>query len=261
METEAPAEAPEVSETAAVSTTEKPRRGRKGKQVAEEAEVPAVVPEAKPEEEPEVEEKDSAEPETPVNKPSRGRAQKTSAKNVAPKVAPAKRGRRGVAAPTEETNPESEGTVSESAASAETPKRGRRAAAQPASEDSKESSEQDTRPEESSSAVMEETKVTKRAVQWKPDLEIIEFPKATPVKAARGRKSKLSERADADDKNASKDSNKPEEDLSEAVVEAQPAKRARRGAKGAEEAESMSKAKSDEAETQPKTRRGRAAKK
>ncbi|XP_041671550.1 proliferation marker protein Ki-67 isoform X2 [Cheilinus undulatus] len=248
-------ESTEIQEVPAVITTEKPKRGRRGKQAAEEAEVAAVVPEEKPSEEPEMEEKDNAEPEAPVLKPSRGRVQKTSMKNDISKAVPAKRGRRGAAAPVKETVSESADTVSQATGtSVEPAKRGRRTAAKPTTDDSLETSKLVTPAEEST---VEDTKVSKRSVKWKPDLEVIEIPKETPVKAVRGRKSKL-DRVDAENKNESKDAKKPEEKhLSDEVIEAQPAKRARRGVKvvdvTTEEAESS--------EVQPKTRRGRQAKK
>ncbi|KAL7371914.1 hypothetical protein ABVT39_006895 [Epinephelus coioides] len=231
-----------------VEPTEVPavKRGRRGKQVAEEVAVTAVVPEEKPEHE--VEEKKDAEPDSPVVKQSRGRGAKTSSKNEASQAIPAKRARRGAALPVEETNAE----VSEpTSTSVEPAKRGRRAAAKPTADDAT---------EESSSAVVEDTKTSKRSVKWNADVEVFDIPKATPVKAARGRKSKL----DTESKNVSKDDDKAEEkDLSDKVIEAQPVKRARRGAKVADVTaeESTSKVKSVEAETQPKPRRGRPAKK
>ncbi|XP_049418594.1 proliferation marker protein Ki-67 isoform X1 [Epinephelus fuscoguttatus] len=233
-----------------VEPTEVPavKRGRRGKQVAEEVAVTAVVPEEKPEHEVEAEEKKDAEPDSPVIKQSRGRGAKTSSKNEASQAIPAKRARRGAALPVEETNAE----VSEpTSTSVEPAKRGRRAAAKPTADDAT---------EESSSAVVEDTKTSKRSVKWNADVEVFDIPKATPVKAARGRKSKL----DTESKNVSKDDDKAEEkDLSDKVIEAQPVKRARRGAKVADVTaeESTSKVKSVEAETQPKTRRGRPAKK
>ncbi|XP_049916835.1 proliferation marker protein Ki-67 isoform X2 [Epinephelus moara] len=233
-----------------VEPTEVPavKRGRRGKQVAEEVAVTAVVPEEKPEHEVEAEEKKDAEPDSPVVKQSRGRGAKTSSKNEASQAIPAKRARRGAALPVEETNAE----VSEpTSTSVEPAKRGRRAAAKPTADDAT---------EESSSAVVEDTKTSKRSVKWNADVEVFDIPKATPVKAARGRKSKL----DTESKNVSKDDDKTEEkDLSDKVIEAQPVKRARRGAKVADVTaeESTSKVKSVEAETQPKTRRGRPAKK
>uniref|UniRef100_UPI0037E9C8A2 proliferation marker protein Ki-67 isoform X2 n=1 Tax=Semicossyphus pulcher TaxID=241346 RepID=UPI0037E9C8A2 len=243
-------ETAEVQEVAAVSA-DKPKRGRRGKQATEE--VAVVEQEEKPDVEPEAEEKDNVEPDVPVTKPTRGRGQKSSVKDEVSQAVPAKRARRGAAPPVEETT-ETPVQVSESASTAAEPaKRGRRAAAKTTTHDAKVNSEQVTPTEDTSSAVVEDAKVSKRAVKRKPDLKVIDDPKATPVKAVRGRKSKL-------------DENKAEEkDLSETVVEAQPVKRARRGAKvadvTADEAESTSKAKSAEAATQPKTRRGRSAKK
>ncbi|XP_060884588.1 proliferation marker protein Ki-67 isoform X2 [Labrus mixtus] len=250
----------ESTEVPAVSTTDKPKRGRRGKQVTEEAVVAAVA-----EEEPEAEEEVDAEPEAQADKPSRGRQTKTSVKKEVSKAIPPKRARRGAAAPLEETNTMTSSLTESAAISVEPAKRGRRGAAKP-TDDSKVTVEQAPPEEESSSAVVEEPKGSKRSVKWKPDLEVIEITKVTPIKAVRGRKPKLADQVEAGKKNMSKDANSAEEkDLSDAAVEAQPAKRARRGAKvvnvTSDEAESTSKEESVEAETQTKTRRGRSAKK
>ncbi|XP_020507061.1 proliferation marker protein Ki-67 isoform X2 [Labrus bergylta] len=241
------------TEVPAVSTTDKPKRGRRVKQVSEEAVVAAVA-----------EEEVDAEPEAQADKPSRGRQTKTSVKKEVSKAVPPKRARRGAAAPLEETNTMTSSLTECAAISVEPTKRGRRAAKP--TDDSKVTLEQAPPEEELSSAVVEEPKGSKRSVKWKPDLEVIEITKVTPIKAVRGRKPKLADQVEAGKKNMSKDANSAEEkDLSDAAVEAQPAKRARRGAKvvnvTSDEAESTSKEESVEAKTQTKTRRGRSAKK
>ncbi|XP_076615283.1 proliferation marker protein Ki-67 [Chaetodon auriga] len=245
-EIETPIESAEVQEVPAVSSTDKPKRGRRGKQVAEEVEVTAVAPEA--------EEKNNVEPDAQVIKPSRARG----VKNEVSQAIPAKRARRGAALPLEETKPESTVLVSESAsASVEPPKRGRRAAAKPPADDSTVTSDETN--------VVEETKMSKKSVQWKANLEVFETAKVTPVKAVRGRKLKPGDKVDTETKNLSNGGNKTEEkDLSGKAVEAPPVKRARRGAKAAEataDGEESAGTASVEAETQPKTRRGRSAKK
>lgn len=242
-ESETPVESTEVQEIPAVCSTDKPKRGRRGKKVADEVEVTAVV---------EAEEKNNAEPEAPTTKPSRGRG----VKNEVSLAIPAKRARRGAALPLVETNAESTDLVSTN--SAEPPKRGRRAAAKPTADDAIVTSDQ--------ANPSEETAKRSRQVKWKTDIEVFEIQKLTPAKAVRGRKSKLGDQVDTESQNVPKYASKTEEkDLSDKVVEAQPAKKARRGAKIADvptdNDESTSKGKNVEAETQPKTRRGRSAKK
>uniref|UniRef100_A0A8D0D8T1 Marker of proliferation Ki-67 n=1 Tax=Sander lucioperca TaxID=283035 RepID=A0A8D0D8T1_SANLU len=260
-ELETPAESTEVQEVPAVNSTDKLKRGRRGKQVTEEVGVTAVVSEEKPDRELEAEEKTIAEPDTPVIKPSRARGVKTSVKNEVSQAIPAKRARRGAAPPLDESSAES---TEPAPTSVEPAKRGRRAAAKPTADDATVTGEQPNPAEDSSNAVMEDTKMSKRSVRWKADLEVFDISKVTPVKAVRGRKPKLAVQVDTESKNVSKDANETEEDLSGKVVEAQPVKRARRGAKVADvttEAESTPTVKSVEADTQPKTRRGRIAKK
>ncbi|AWP17479.1 putative antigen KI-67 [Scophthalmus maximus] len=251
------------NETAVVSTevqeapAVKPKRSRRGKEVAEEVEVTAEVPEEKLDPELEAEEEKSVEPDAPVIKPTRARGVKTSVKNEVPQVVPVKRARRGAAPSLDDTSAESTVLVSSSVpTSVEPAKRGRRPAAKPTTEEPTVIGDQGNPCDDLGSAAAEDIKVSKRSVRWKADKEVFQIPKATPVKAVRGRKSKLVEQDDT---------NKTEEkDLSEEVVEAQPIKRARRGAKVADETESLSTVdpkKGAEAETQPKTRRGRSAKK
>ncbi|XP_071319764.1 proliferation marker protein Ki-67 isoform X2 [Trachinotus anak] len=264
-ESEIPVESTEVQELSAVSSTDKPKRARRGKQITEEVGLTAVVTEEKADHELEAEEKKTAEPDAPVIKPSRARGVKT-VKNEVSHAIPAKRARRGAALSLEENNQESTAQVSESVpTSVEPPKRGRRAAAKPTADESTVSSDQAKPSEDLSNAVVEDTKMSKRSVKWKAELEVFQIPKVTPVKAVRGRKSKLGDQVETESKNVSKAASKTEEkDLSDEVVDAQPIKRARRGAKVADEAGSSCKVdpkKSAEAETQPKPRRGRPAKK
>lgn len=261
-ESETPVESTDVQEIPAVSTTEKPKRGRRGKKVTEEAEATTVLPKETPdcEPEPEAEEKKTTEPEAPASKPGRGRAAKKEVSQV-----PAKRARRGAAPANSESNTESTDQVSESAVtSVEPPKRGRRAAAKPVADEAIVTSDQTNPSEDSQSAVVEDDKKTKRSVKWKTDLEVFEIQKVTPVKAVRGRKSKFEDRVGLESQNLPEKACITEEkDLSDNAVEAQPAKRARRGAKivPTDDDQSTCRGKDVEAETQPKTRRGRSAKK
>lgn len=254
IESVTPVESIEVQEVPVVSSTNKPQRGRRGKQACEEAVVTAEDPEC----DLEAEEKKNAEPAAPVAKPSKARGAKTSVKSEISQTVPAKRARRGAAPP-----PPPEDTSAESTASATTSvepaKRGRRAAAKPTADEPMVTSDQANPSEDVSKAVVEDTKTSKRSVRWKSDVEVVEIPKVTPVKAVRGRKSKLGDQVE--NKSVSQDANKPEEeDLSDKVVEARPTKRARRGA-AADKAEATSQVDLKEAETQPKTRRGRSTKK
>nr|XP_057918650.1 proliferation marker protein Ki-67 isoform X2 [Doryrhamphus excisus] len=179
---------------------EKPKRGRRAKQV-----------------------EDVGTTEIPEQKPQRGRGVKTNSKDDISQVIPAKRARRGE----EAKKVEALVTVPKSApVSVEPVKRGRPAAAK--------ASSASNATDRSTDAIAESAQTSQRSVRWKTELEVHEIPKATPVKAVRGRKSKPAEQA-----------------------EPQPAKRTRRGAKAADEVDSTNKAE----ETQPKTRRGRSAKK
>ncbi|XP_042252664.1 proliferation marker protein Ki-67 isoform X2 [Thunnus maccoyii] len=248
-----PVESTETQEVPVVSTTDKPKRGRRVKQVAEEVNITAEVPEEKPDHELETEEKQqNVESNAAVVKTSRATGAKTSAKNEISQAVPAKRARRGAAPTTEETKTEESAPIS-----VEPAKKGRRAAAKPTQ-----------LTEDSSNAVVEDTKTSKKSVKWQGDLKVYDI---TPVKAVRGRKSKLGGQDDAESNKMSQNADKTEEkDLSDKVVESQPAKRARRGAKVAdvttESTSTVKPKKGDtvqaaEAETQPKTRRGRSAKK
>lgn len=247
-ESEIPVESSEVQEVPAVSSTDKPKRGIRGKRVMEDAQ----VPQKKPDHELEAEQKTAFELD-PVIILNRIRGMKTEVSQTIP----AKRARRG-AALLEENNVES------ALSSVEPAKRGRRAAVKPTTDNTAVSTDQENPSEELGGAVEDDTKTSKRSVKWKADLEVFEIPK-TPVKAGRGRKSKAGNQVEAESKNVSKDVNKTEEKaLSDQTVEAQPVKRARRGAKVVDKVESSIKEdpmKGAEAETQPKTRRGRSAKK
>ncbi|XP_068439584.1 proliferation marker protein Ki-67 [Clinocottus analis] len=243
------AEAPLVAEPVKMEErAAKPRRG--GRKAAE---VPADDATA------EIQKRNS-EPDAPVVKQSRARGAKTSVKNEVSQAIPAKKTRRGAVLPLEETNAESTVQGSEPATtSVEPARRGRRAAAKAPAIDATVSSDPAKLTEESSKAV-QDTKTSKRFVKWKADLE------ETPVKAVRGRKANLGGQVDTESKTVSKAAQKTEEmDLSDEVVEAQPAKRTRKGPKvaavTAEEAVPTSKVQSVDAEAQPKTRRGRSAKK
>lgn len=246
-QSETPLEPTEVKEVPAVGATVKPKCGRRGKQVAEKVDVTAEVTEAKPDKDTEAEEMQTAEADVPVIKPTRGRGVKT-VKNDVSHVIPAKRARRGAALPVEEANSEPTALVSESVPTAvEPPKRGRRAAAPKQSKD-----------ENPNEDAVEDTQASKRSVKWKSELEEVQVVEVTPAKAVRGRKSKV----ETENKKVSKGVSKPEEkDLSDEAVEAQPIKRARRGAKVTESSSEVDLKKSAEAETQPKARRGRPAKK
>ncbi|XP_056285501.1 proliferation marker protein Ki-67 isoform X2 [Pseudoliparis swirei] len=212
-------EAPIVAEPVKMKEqAAKPRRGRKA---TEDQEVPAV---------------DSAdEPEAPVVKRSRAKA---SVKTEVSQATPVKKARRGAALPLE-TSEESTVEVSEPAATSVAPaKRSRRAAAA-----------EPTHPSEDSRKAVD-TKPSKRSVRGKA---VVDVPQATPVKAVRGRKSRL---VDTESNNDEKAADETEEmDLSDKVAEAQPAKRTRKMPKVAEV-----KVKSVEADARLKTRRGRSAK-
>ncbi|XP_071393903.1 proliferation marker protein Ki-67 [Centroberyx affinis] len=264
-----------------------------------------------------------------VSKPaSRGRAGKLSKASDADKpaevsVEPAKKGRRAATKPTTDdaavvpSTEKIEKVVDAEPAPVEV-KKGRvsrkaKAAAH---------SDQANATEDVNDAVVEDTQLRKKSVNWKEDLSVTyDITTPTPVvKATRGRKTKLGDQDEASQatptkrgrrntestvpctsetptkpenkRKASRSANKAEEeDLSDKAVPSEPVKRARRGAKaadaasteavtqGAEETESTRKVpdrrrgnaskkavavdnvQAVEAETQPKTRRGRAAKK
>lgn len=216
---------------------EKPKRGRKGEQTPQE-----IVTAENPEEETSV-------PSPQVIKPSRARGLKQVSQSI-----PAKRGRRGGVPPLRETTEEPASQTSESAPEpVVSAKRGRRAAAKPkADEEAAETSA--ANPSESLKADVQDSKMSKKSVKFKPDLEIREIPKATPVKSVRGRRSKISDQADAGSQAGKKEAITTEEkNLSGDIAEPQPAKRGRRAAKVAEVTE--------DTDVQPKIRRGRSAKK
>ncbi|XP_035851073.1 nucleolar and coiled-body phosphoprotein 1-like [Sander lucioperca] len=213
-----PAESTEVQKAPAVSSTDKLKRDRRGKQVTEEVGVTAVVPEEKPDHELEAEEKNIAEPDTPVIKSSRARGVKTSVKNEVSQAIPAKRAHRGAALPLDESNAES---TEPAPTSVEPAKRGRRAAAaaaKPTADDATVTGEQPNPAEDSSNAVVEDTDMSKRSVRWKADVEVFDISRVslTPAKAVRGRKPKGVVQVDTESTNVSKDANGTEEkDLSD----------------------------------------------
>ncbi|XP_043959592.1 proliferation marker protein Ki-67 isoform X3 [Gambusia affinis] len=222
-------ETPVKSSVRMADATEKPKRGRKGQQIPQET-VPAKIPEHE----------EISVPSPQVHKPN----QATQLKGEVSQTTPAKRGRRGTALPLGEPKQE---PASEPVIPA---KRGRRAAAKPKTDDGA-SGEANT--SESLKADAQDPKTTKKAVKFKKDLEIHEIPKATPVKAVRGRKTKVPDQANASGKDGTKEASSTEEKtLSDDVVE--PPKRGRRGAKVAEVVE-------EDIGAQQKNRRGRSAKK
>ncbi|XP_035998328.1 proliferation marker protein Ki-67 isoform X3 [Fundulus heteroclitus] len=215
-----------------VDATEKPKRSRRGEQIAQEA-IPAEDP--KQEEMP--------VPSPQIIKPSRARAVRSEASQAAP----AKRGRRGAAPP--EVPPEEPASQAESAPEPAAPtKRGKRAAAKPKAEEEA----VETSGEADSS---QDSKTNKKSVRFRLAKEASETPKATPVKATRGRRSRTTEQTDAGSNDGTKEAKSSEEkNLSD--VEEQPAKRGRRGAKVAEVS-----AEDTATKARPKTRRGATAKK
>lgn len=211
-----------------VAILDKPKRGRRGKQVAE-IELSAVMPEEKPE----LEADEFEGQESTVGKRKR-------VKNDVPEAIQAKRTRRGATIALVETNVESPDLGLK-----ELPKRGRRAA--------KPSADVALLSEELKTTVVEDAKLPKRsAVKWKRDVEVFEIQK-TPAKPVQGRKSKVSDRVSTE---SQKKSSKTEEKGLSDKVEVQVTKRARRGGK----IESI-KDEHVEPKTQPKTRRGQLAKK
>ncbi|XP_063338156.1 proliferation marker protein Ki-67-like [Pelmatolapia mariae] len=245
----------EVQEVPVLSTENKPKRGRRGKQAAEETKATAENPEHKPK----AEEAKNAEPLSSSMKTSRSRGVRASAKCETSQAIPAKRARRGTTVSPEEVSTESTVLVSEPApTSVEPARKGRRGAFKSTTEEPMTTTDQKN-PE----AVESNAKMPRRCVKWKSDLEVFEIPKATPVKAARGRKSKAADQVGSESKNVSNDANKTEEeDLSDKAVDSRPVKRVGRGAKTAAKVEPANNPeKTAEAETQPKTRRGRSANK
>uniref|UniRef100_A0A3B3ZKF7 FHA domain-containing protein n=1 Tax=Periophthalmus magnuspinnatus TaxID=409849 RepID=A0A3B3ZKF7_9GOBI len=224
-----------TSEESSLSTaTDKSKRGRKGKQEVKVESKAAKVnaPEQAPED-------DSAEA-----KPTRGRGR------AGVSTVPAKRTRRGAPISSEES-PAKATEVSEEI-TVEPVKRGRRNAKTPVC--GGESKNQDNSTFELRND-LEDTVTSKKSVKSKSDFEV---SKVTPLKTVRGRKTKSVQQNEAENEppNAT---NAEEKDLSE---KAQPVKRTRRGMKAAVVEESTKIAVDNtEAETQPKTRRGRVAKK
>ncbi|XP_067344171.1 proliferation marker protein Ki-67 isoform X2 [Channa argus] len=257
-ETETPVESMEIQKVPAVCSTDKCKQGRRGKQVIEEPGITTEAPEEKLDQKLEAEDKNKS---ASVFKSSRVMVGKIEVSQTMP----IKRTRRGTALL---CTGDSTHLVSESSESAlkstEPAKKGRRAAAK-TTDNVTVSSDPACPPEDLYSVAAEDSKVSKRSVKWKADLEVFEIPKVKTGKAVGGRKSKLGYQLEAENKNVSNDANKSEEeDLSDKIAETLPVKRARRGARVAEKAESSNKVdprKDTEAETQPKVRRGRSAKK
>ncbi|XP_039879254.1 proliferation marker protein Ki-67 isoform X18 [Simochromis diagramma] len=248
-------ESVESIEVPVLSTENKPKRGRRGKPAAEETKATAESPEHKPK----AEEAKNAEPLSSSMKTSRSRGVRASAKCETSQAIPAKRARRGTTVSPVEVSTESTVLVSEPApTSVEPARKGRRGAFKSTTEQPTTTTDQKN-PE----AVESNAKMPKRCVKWKSHLEVFEIPKATPVKAARGRKSKAADQINSESKNVSNDANKTEEeDLSDKAVDSRPVKRVGRGAKTAAKVEPANNpGKNVEAKTQPKTRRGRSANK
>ncbi|XP_054913537.1 proliferation marker protein Ki-67 [Poeciliopsis prolifica] len=222
-------ETPVKSSVLMAVATEKPKRGRKGEQILQET-VPAKNPEHE----------EISVPSPRVHKSN----QATLVKGKVLQTTPAKRGRRGTALPLGEPKQE---PALEPVVPA---KRGRRDAAKPKADDE---ASGEANPTESLKADAQDPKTTKKAVKFKKDLEIHEIPKAKPKKAVRGRKTKVSDQADATGKDGAKEASSTEEKtLSGDVV--QLPKRGRRGAKVAEVV-------AEDIGAQQKNRRGRSAKK
>lgn len=259
-ESETPVEATDVEETPAVTTTEKPRRGRRAKTVTEEAEGTDVAPEkadCEPEEPEAVE--TTTEPDTPASRPSRGRQVKKPSSQV-----PTKRARRGAAPLEPEPNAESTDQDSEVlVSSVQPPKRGRRAAAKPIADDTV-VSDQANSSEYSKVSGVEDKQTIKKGIQWKTEVEVFEIPTLTPVKVARGRRPKAGSRVFSEIQDVQEKVCISEEKNLSDDAEPQPAKRAKRGSKSSDgpvdDDQSTSK-KVVETEAQPKTRRGRSARK
>lgn len=234
------AKSDDVQTSAAFSVADKPTRGRRGKQVVED--VLALISEEKLK----AEDENNGEREATVVK----RRAKSVKRNV-PETVPPKRARRGVSLPPVETKMESVdlGSKSESY-SKELPKRGRRAAK--SSADAAILSGEELKP-----AVGEDANMLKKSVKWQSNVEVFENAKLTAIKSVRGRKSTVGNTVDTE---IQKVSSKIEEKYLSDNVEVQVTKRARRGVVIVKEV-STSKEEHVKPETQPKTRRGRLAKK
>lgn len=236
------AKSDDLQKSAAISLADKPARGRRGKRVVDD--VPALTPEEKPELK--AEDENNEEQEAKVVK-----KRAKIVRNNDPETIPAKRTRRGASLPPVETKLESADLDSKSESySKELPKRGRRAA-KPSAEVAMLSGE------ELMTAVGEAAHMPAKSVQWKSDVEVFEIQKLSPVKPVRGRKTKAGAGVDT---KSQKDSSRIEEKYLSDKVEVQATKRARRGAVIVE-VDSKRQRERVEPETQPKTRRGRLAKK
>ncbi|KAF7661158.1 hypothetical protein LDENG_00267370 [Lucifuga dentata] len=268
--------------------TQKPKwgRGRGNQKIMVDIDITAEVPEEKPEKVQEAEENNKlTRPNAPVSKPSRARRVKTSEKNEDPEVIPPKRVCRQTCLPLEETA-DTENTVKISAESA----KGRRRAATKPTNNTKEVLSTGESMEDDVSAAPAPAIVKKR-VKWTANFELYEITNPTPVKATRGRKSKLQDQDEtlqgvpakrghqntestmpaASAQAKSKTANGTEEKDLSGNSESEPVRRCRRGAKSLAAEESKAnvpdkrKASSkkgagvgsaqDKAEKQPATRR------
>lgn len=240
------AEVPEETVEVPAVSADASKRGRGGKQVTQKV---ATVENL--ELEPEEQKNISSSPQVVKATRAKGR------KKEIPEDIPAKRARRGAASL--ETDGESAVQTSAPAPAPVRPAtRGKRASAKPTRAKGAPVTNDPANPSEDLSKPSTEESKIKKSVQFDSDLQVFELPEATPVKAGRGRKSKL---ADVKSDDVSK-AVKPEDDLSD--VKAQPVKRGRRGVKVADvTAASTSEEgpKDTKAKPQPKTRQGRSAKK
>ncbi|XP_019736884.1 proliferation marker protein Ki-67 isoform X7 [Hippocampus comes] len=226
----------ETRDGAIETATVKPQRRGRTKQIED---VPtAQVPEEKSELKP---------------KQQRGRGLKDDMKQVDA----AKRARREPTSSHEEAQKGSVAVPESAPTSAEPVKRGKRPLAK---SDLSDVNEKQSNASSHSNATSQEPQNRSRAVKWSLHVEVREIPKRT-LRAVRGKRSNIGDQMETQSQSESEN---VEEDLSEKAAEPQPAKRARRGAKVAKEAESTTKvdtSKAEDAETQPKNRRGRSAKK
>ncbi|CAN9508526.1 unnamed protein product [Ophioblennius macclurei] len=214
----------EAEDEAAAAMAAKPRRGAKAKQEAQ-----SVSAEVQ---------------EVPTEKPKRGRRPKQAVEEQdASSETPQETGN---AEPEAEVAKPSKTRGARSSAKREPPaanpaKRGRRGTADEVASNGN--------PSEDS---IGESKTSKKSIKWKPELEVYEIPKVTPLKAGRGRRSKV-----AEEKVPKEVEGTEEEDLSGKAAGAPPIKRARRGAKAVDAPAE----KEETTEAPPKPRRGRPAKK
>lgn len=230
------AESDDVRQSAAISVSDRPTRGRRGKQAVEDVSTPKM------------EEKPQPKAEDENNKGQEETLGKRRAKSNVPETIPAKRARRGASLPPVEPKAGSAdlGSKPESN-SKELPKRGRRVA-KPLADIATLSAK------ELKTALVEDARMPMKSVKWKSDVEVFEIQEVRPVKPVRGRKSKVGDKVDGE---SQKDSSQIEEKHLSDEGKVQATKRTRRGGVIVE---ATSKGEHVEPETQPKTRRGRLAK-